>query len=226
MVKILLADDEPRMRRLVSDFLRREGYALVEAEDGQQALDLFFSEKGIGLVILDVMMPLLDGIEVLRRLRAQDCRIPVLLLTAKSQIGDRVEGLDAGADDYLIKPFAFGELLARVNALARRPAMAASQTVLKVADLEMDLLARKVQRAGREIDLQPREFGLLEYLMRNAGRIVSKTMIMEHVWDYHFDPQTNVVDVLVFRLRSKLERKADRKILHTIRGVGYVLREE
>ena len=172
-------------------------------------------------VVLDIMLPKLDGLSLLRRLRQEKIRTPVLILSAKASVDDRVKGLQAGGDDYLTKPFAFSELLARVQALIRRATQTAEPTKLIVGDLTMDLLARDVQRAGEKIELQPREFALLEYLMRSHGRTVTKTMILEHIFDYSFDPQTNVVDVLVHRLRSKVDK--GRAMIQTIRGVGYVL---
>ncbi len=172
--------------------------------------------------IVDIMLPRLDGLSIIQQLRAQGVHIPVLILSAKASVDDRVRGLQAGGDDYLTKPFAFSELLARIQALIRRATQTPEPTRLAVGDLTMDLLTREVQRAGEKIDLQPREFALLEYLMRHPNRPVTKTMILEHIFDYSFDPQTNVVDVLVHRLRSKVDK--DRAMIHTIRGVGYVLR--
>ena len=175
-------------------------------------------------VVLDIMLPKLDGLSLLRRLRQEKIRTPVLILSAKASVDDRVKGLQAGGDDYLTKPFAFSELLARVQALIRRATHVAEPSSLIAAGITMDLLSREVTRAGRKIELQSREFALLELLLRHSGRAVSKTMIMEHVWDYSFDPQTNVVDVLVHRLRSKVDKDFDVKLIHTIRGVGYVLK--
>jgi DNA-binding response OmpR family regulator len=170
------------------------------------------------------MLPKLDGLSLIKEMRHQKIGTPVIILSAKRSVDDRIKGLHTGSDDYLVKPFAFSELLARVQALIRRGTASASPTQLVVGDLRMDLLTREVFRRDQKIDLQPREFALLEYLMRNAGRVISKTMIMEHVWEYNFDPQTNVVDVLVCRLRDKMERDVEKKMLHTIRGVGYVLK--
>jgi two-component system OmpR family response regulator len=177
------------------------------------------------VIILDRMLPELDGLGILRTIRASGVNTPVLLLTALGGIDDRVEGLEAGGDDYLIKPFAMAELLARVNALARRPPPQSVQTSLRAADLDMDLMARTVHRAGRKVDLQPREFQLLEYLMRNSGRVVTRTMLLEAVWDFHFDPKTNIVETHISRLRSKLDRALGRPLIHTVRGAGYCLRE-
>jgi len=174
--------------------------------------------------VLDVMLPKLDGLSVLRELRREKIRTPVLILSAKASVDDRVTGLQAGGDDYLTKPFAFSELLARVQALIRRATQVVEPSTLSACGLTMDLLSREVIRGARKIDLQSREFALLEMLMRHPGRAVTKTMIMEHIWDYSFDPQTNVVDVLVHRLRSKVDKDFDVKLIHTIRGVGYVLK--
>jgi two-component system, OmpR family, response regulator len=174
-------------------------------------------------MIVDRMLPSIDGLTIVRTLRASGIKIPVLFLSTLGGIDDRVTGLDAGGDDYLTKPFAFSELAARVNALARRPALSQSETVLRVADLELDLIKREVTRAGQRIELQPREFKLLEYLMRHAGRVVTRTMLLEHVWDFHFDPQTNVVESHISRLRGKVD-KGHAELIHTVRGAGYCLR--
>jgi two-component system OmpR family response regulator len=174
-------------------------------------------------MIVDRMLPGLDGLGIVKTVRAAGVTTPVLFLTTMGGIEDRVEGLEVG-DDYLVKPFAFAELNARINALARRPPIAQVPTVLRVADLEMDLIGRKVRRAGREIDLQPREFRLLEYLMRNAGRVVTRTMLLEHVWEFHFEPRTNIVETHISRLRSKIDRGFDAELLETVRGSGYLLR--
>jgi len=176
------------------------------------------------VAIVDLMLPQRDGLSLIEELRRRGVSTPVLILSARRSVDDRVRGLQSGSDDYLTKPFAFAELLARVQALVRRATRAPEPTTLTVADLAVDLLSRRVTRAGTSLDLRPREYALLEYLMRNAGRVVSKTMILSHVWDYSFDPQTNVVDVLVSRLREKIDRPFERKVLHTVRGVGYVLR--
>jgi len=208
--------------------LRQAGFAVDGAGDGEEGLHLALTEP-YDAAVVDLMLPTRDGMSVIEELRRQRRNTPVLILSARRTVDDRVKGLQAGGDDYLTKPFSFTELLARVQALLRRSTRPPSDmavmepTRLVVADLSLDLLTRQVVRAGQRIDLQPREFALLEYLMRNAGRVVSKTMILEHVWDYHFDPQTNVVDVLVSRLRGKIDRGWDDKYLQTIRGVGYVL---
>ncbi|HEY7817286.1 MAG TPA: response regulator transcription factor, partial [Vicinamibacteria bacterium] len=175
-------------------------------------------------IVLDRMLPGLDGLSLLKSLRERGRRTPILILSALGEVDDRVEGLTRGGDDYLVKPFAFSELLARLEALHRRRDGDSAKTWLKVADLEMDLLARRVKRAGKPIELQPREFRLLEYLMRHSGQVVTRTMLLEKVWDYHFDPQTNVIDVHVSRLRSKIDKGFDPPLLHTVRGAGYALR--
>jgi two-component system OmpR family response regulator len=177
------------------------------------------------VIILDRMLPQVNGLTILRAIRAAGVKTPVLILTALGGIDDRVEGLEAGGDDYLVKPFAFAELLARLNALARRPAPRDAPTAFAVADLQMDLLSRRVIRAGTRIDLQPREFQILEYLMRNAGRLVTRTMLLEAVWDFHFDPTTNIVETHISRLRSKVDRDFGQELIHTVRGAGYCLRE-
>jgi two-component system OmpR family response regulator len=177
------------------------------------------------VIVLDRMLPGLDGLAILRTIRAAKVKTPVLLLTAVGGIDDRVEGLEAGGDDYLVKPFAFAELLARVNALARRPPTQEMRTELSVADLKLDLLKRTVTRGGRRIELQPREFQLLEYLLRHAGRVVTRTMLLESVWDFHFDPKTNIVETHMSRLRGKVDRGHGCELIHTVRGAGYILRE-
>ena len=177
------------------------------------------------VMVVDRMLPGLDGLSVIKAVRSADNKTPALILSALGETDDRVDGLRAGGDDYLVKPFAFSELLARLEALMRRAGTETPETVLRVGDLEMDLLARSVRRAGQVIDLQPREFRLLEYLLRHRGQVVTRTMLLENVWDYHFDPQTNVIDVHVSRLRRKIDRDFDRPLLHTVRGAGYMLRE-
>jgi len=192
------------------------------AATGQDGL--FLSVGGHDVIIVDRMLPGLDGLSLVRALRETGVRAPVLFLTALGGVGDRVKGLDAGGDDYLVKPFAFAELLARVNALARRPPLVDVQTSLRVADLEVDLLKRTATRAGQRIDLQPREFQLLEYLMRNAERVVTRTMLLEAVWDFHFDPKTNIVETHMSRLRAKLARQGGPDLIQTVRGAGYLIR--
>lgn len=222
-MKILIVEDD----RATADYLRKglgeSGYTVDRAGDGRDGLSLA-SSGGYDAIVLDRMLPGMDGLAMLGALRAADIRTPALILSALGQVDDRVRGLRAGADDYLVKPFAFSELLARLEALLRRGVGAPSATGLRVGDLELDLLTRTVKRQGKPIELLPREFRLLEYLMRNAGHVVTRTMLLEHVWDYHFDPQTNVIDVHVSRLRQKIDRSFDRPLLHTVRGAGYCLR--
>lgn len=220
-VRILVVEDDPKIASFVVKGLKQSGFAVDQAADGQQGLDLALSAT-YDAVVADVMLPKLDGLALVQRLRAAGGRSPVLFLSARATVDDRVRGLQAGGDDYLTKPFAFSELLARVQALIRRATQVTEASSLSVGDVTLNLLTREVTRGGERIELQPREFSLLEYLLRHAGRTVTKTMLLEHVWDYSFDPQTNVVDVLVHRLRAKVD--PDRRRLHTIRGVGYVFR--
>ena len=219
----LLIEDDDTIAEFVARGLREAGFAVDRASDGaaglQAALDQVYD-----VAVVDVMLPKRDGLSVIEELRRKGVMTPVLILSARRSVDDRVRGLQAGGDDYLTKPFAFAELLARVHALVRRASRSPEPTTVTVEDLVLDLLSRRVTRSGTAVDLRPREFSLLEYLMRNAGKVVSKTMILSHVWDYNFDPQTNVVDVLVSRLRDKIDRPFDTKLLHTVRGVGYVLR--
>jgi len=221
-VRILVVEDDAKIASFVTNGLRQSGFAVDLCSDGRAALDLTVGAP-YDAAVIDVMLPNLDGLSLVRELRAGGNRVPVLFLSAKVSVDDRIRGLQAGGDDYMTKPFAFSELLARIQALIRRASQPTSEpNRLIVGDLSLDLLTRQVRRGGEQVELQPREFSLLEYLMRNAGRSVTKTMILEHVWDYSFDPQTNVVDVLVHRLRSKVD--PDKTRLHTLRGVGYVLR--
>jgi two-component system OmpR family response regulator len=220
-MRILVVEDDAKIASFVVNGLKQSGFAVDRCADGEEA-HVLASTTPYDAAVLDIMLPKLDGLSLLRQLRKEGIRIPVIILSAKASVDDRVKGLQAGGDDYLTKPFAFSELLARVQALIRRSTDASEPTKLTVGDLSLDLLNREVRRGTEKIDLQAREFSLLEYLMRHAGRVVTKTMILEHIWDYSFDPQTNVVDVLVSRLRSKIDR--DKKIVHTIRGVGYVLK--
>jgi two-component system OmpR family response regulator len=221
-MRVLLVEDDPTIAAFVAKGLREAGFAVDEAADGETGLTLAREQK-FDAAIVDVMLPRLDGLSLIDALRGRGIRTPVLILSAKRSVDDRVRGLQAGGDDYLTKPFAFAELLARVQALVRRATRSPEPTSLTVADLSLDLLTRKVVRGGVPIELRPREFALLEYLMRNAGKVVSKTMILSHVWEYNFDPQTNIVDVLVSRLRDKIDRPFERKLLQTVRGVGYVI---
>ena len=217
-----MEDDAP-IAEFVARGLREAGFAVDHATDGEAGLSCAAAQT-YDVAIVDVMLPRRDGLSLIETLRQRGIMTPVLILSARREIDDRVRGLQAGGDDYLTKPFAFAELLARVQALVRRATRTPEPTTLTVDDLVLDLLSRRVTRAGRTLDLRPREFALLEYLLRNAGRVVSKTMILSHVWAYNFDPQTNIVDVLVSRLRDKVDRPFEKKLLHTVRGVGYVLR--
>jgi len=224
-MRILVVEDDRKIASFVMKGLKEAGFAVDLAIDGEDGLHQALTAP-YDAAIIDIMLPKLDGLQLIEELRRQNINTPVLILSAKRSVDDRVRGLQKGGDDYLTKPFAFSELLARVQALIRRASGTVEPTSLMVGDLSMDLLSRKVLRSGRQFDLQPREFALLEYLMRNAGRVVSKTMIMEHVWDYAFDPATNVVEARICRLRDKVDRGSDKKLIHTIRGVGYVLRED
>jgi len=220
-MRILVVEDDKKIASFVVNGLKQSGYAVDHTSDGEDGL-IHAQTVAYDLAIVDVMLPKLDGLSLIQQLRTGGVRTPVLILSAKASVDDRVRGLQAGSDDYLTKPFAFSELLARVQALIRRSTQAPEPTRLAVGDLTLDLLTREAQRAGHKIELQPREYALLEYLMRHANRPVTKTMILEHIFDYSFDPQTNVVDVLVHRLRSKVDQ--DKAMIHTLRGVGYVLR--
>jgi heavy metal response regulator len=222
-MRALIIEDDQTIADFVARGLREAGFAVDIASDGEEGLTLAADEP-YDVAIVDLMLPKRDGLSVIDELRKRGRSTPVLILSAKRTVDDRVQGLQAGGDDYLTKPFAFAELLARVQALVRRATRTPDPTTLSVGDLSLDLLSRRVARAGTAIELRPREFALLEYLMRNAGRVVSKTMILSHVWEYNFDPQTNIVDVLVSRLRDKIDRPFDKKMLQTVRGVGYVLR--
>jgi DNA-binding response OmpR family regulator len=222
-MRVLIVEDDETIAAFVAKGLREAGFAVDQSGDGREGLDRAVSSP-YDVAIVDVMLPGLDGLALVEALRRRGVRTPVLFLSARHTVDDRVRGLQAGGDDYLVKPFAFAELLARVQALVRRASATNEPTRLAVGDLEMDLLTREVRRAGRRLELRPKEWALLEYLMRQGGRVVSKTMILAHVYDYSFDPGTNVVDVLVHRLREKVDHDFDRKLLQTVRGVGYVLR--
>jgi two-component system, OmpR family, response regulator len=222
-MRVLVVEDDTKIAEFVIQGLIQAGFAVDHRTNGEDGLHLALTEP-YDTAVIDLMLPRLDGLSLIGELRRRKVNTPVLILSAKRSVNDRVKGLQTGGDDYLTKPFAFVELLARVQALIRRASGAVDPTCLTVGEISMDLVTRQVVRAGKQIDLQPREFALLEYLLRNAGRVVSKTMILEHVWDYHFDPQTNVVDVLVHRLRNKVERNCAEKLIQTIRGVGYVLK--
>ena len=224
-MRALLVEDDAVIADFVAGGLREAGFVVDVAVDGERGLELAVG-GGFDVAIMDVMLPKLDGIGLIEALRRRGNCTPVLILSARRSVDDRVRGLQAGGDDYLIKPFAFAELLARVQALVRRSGGTSEPTRLSAGELSMDLLSRQVTRDGKTLDLRPREFSLLEYLLRNPGRVLSKTMILSRVWGYTFDPGTNVVDVLVSRLREKVDREFDRKLIHTVRGAGYVLRVE
>jgi len=222
-MRLLLVEDDLKIASFIIKGMKAEGYAVDHATDGQEGLHMAVTEP-YDAAIIDVMLPKLDGLSLIERMRKERVNTPVIILSAKGSVDDRVKGLQVGGDDYLPKPFAFSELLARVQALMRRSSGLSEPTRLTYGDLSMNLLTREVTRGGRRIELQRLEFSLLEYLMRNAGRVVSKTMIMEHVWDYNFDPQTNVVESRICRLRDKIDRGFDKKLIQTIRGVGYALK--
>ena len=225
-MRILVVEDDREVAGFVVKGLREAGHVVEHADNGRDGLFMAASEQ-FDAIVLDRMLPGgIDGLRLLETLRAQDNKTPVLFLSALAQVDERVRGLQAGGDDYMTKPFAFSELLARVEALARRGRVDGPATKLVVGDLEMDLLSRSVRRAGQKIDLQPREFRLLEYLMRHAGQVVTRTMLLEGVWDYHFDPQTNVIDVHVSRLRQKVDKPFEGSMIHTVRNAGYMLRPE
>ena len=220
---VLLIEDDDTIAEFVARGLREAGFAVDRVSDGVEGLAAAL-DQAYDVAVVDVMLPRRDGLSVIEELRRKGVMTPVLILSARQTVDDRVRGLQAGGDDYLTKPFAFAELLARVQALVRRASRTPEPTTLTVEDLVLDLLSRRVSRGGTQVDLRPREFALLEYLMRNTGKVISKTMILSHVWEYNFDPQTNIVDVLVSRLRDKVDRPFETKLIHTVRGVGYVLR--
>jgi len=222
-MRILVVEDDDKIASFLVKGLKQSGYAVDRCADGERAFGLAQS-VAYDAAIVDLMLPKLDGLTLIQQLRSKNVRVPVLILSARASVDDRVRGLQAGSDDYLTKPFAFSELLARIQALIRRASQSAEPARLTTGKLTLDLFTREVQRDGKKIELQPREFALLEYLMRHPGRVVTKTMILEHIFDYSFDPQTNVVDVLVHRVRGKVD--PDKTMIHTIRGVGYVLRPD
>ena len=224
-MRILVIEDDTVTADYIAKGLGEDGHVVDVARNGRDGLFLALNEP-FDVIVTDRMLPGPDGVAIVRALRASNIATPVLMLTALGEVDRKVEGLEAGADDYLAKPFAFAELLARVEALGRRPAVDAPATRLKVADLELDLLSRTVTRGDKRIEIQPREFRLLEHLMRHAGQVVTRTMLLEKVWDYHFDPQTNVIDVHVSRLRQKLDKGFDKPLIHTIRNAGYMLRAD
>lgn len=224
MARILLVEDDDKLGAFIAQGVRQEGHVVEWVQNGRAGLARLLAGE-CEAAIVDVMLPELDGVSLVLRARAKKCRVPVIMLSARAEVDHKVTGLNAGADDYLGKPFSFAELVARLDAQLRRAEGARAMTTeLSFHGLEIDLLKRRVRREGEEIELQPKEYALLEYFMRHPERVLSKTMILEHVWDYHFDPQTNVVDVLVSRLRNKIDRERPDKLIHTIRGVGYVLR--
>lgn len=224
-MRILVVEDDEKIASFISKGLKEAGFAVDVAPDGVDGLHLGVNEP-YDVLVVDLMLPGLDGLSLIERLRVKGIQAPVLILSAKRSVDDRVKGLQTGGDDYMTKPFSFSELLARIQALIRRSTQTSEPGTLSTGDLKMDLLTREVMRDQETIALPAREFALLEYLMRNKGRIVSKTAILEHVYDYSFDPQTNVVDVLVCRLRNKIDKGFNQKLIHTVRGMGYVLKEE
>jgi two-component system OmpR family response regulator len=224
-MRVLVVEDDERIASFVSKGLREAGFAVDTAGDGAEGLHLAVTEP-YDAAVVDIMLPGLDGLSLIERVREKNIKTPVLILSARRTVDDRVKGLQTGGDDYMTKPFSFSELLARIQALIRRATQTSDPSVLRAGDLTIDLLSREANRGGEPVTLPSREFALLEYLMRNKGRIISKTSILEHVYDYSFDPQTNVVDVLVCRLRNKVDKDFDRKMIHTVRGMGYVLKEE
>ncbi|MEL6373378.1 MAG: response regulator transcription factor [Pseudomonadota bacterium] len=223
-MRVLVIEDEREVAQYIQKSLRESGHTADLAHDGDQGLELALSGD-YDVIVIDRMLPKLQGLPIVQAMRAAGDHTPVLILSALGAVDDRVEGLRAGGDDYLTKPYAFTELLARIEALARRQTPEEQETRYTVGDLVLDRLSHKVTRAGQSIVLQPREFRLLEYLMRNAGQVVTRTMLLEHVWDYHFDPQTNVIDVHISRLRGKIDKGFDTTLLHTVRGAGYVIRD-
>lgn len=224
-MRILLIEDDMKIAAFVLKGIREAGFAVDHAADGEDGLHLAIHEP-YDAAVIDIMLPKLNGLSIIEELRRRKINTPVIILSAKRSVDDRIKGLQTGGDDYLTKPFSFSELLARIQTLIRRASGVTEPTSLSVADLSMNLLTREVKKGSRKIDLQPLEFALLEYLMRNAGRVVSKTMIMEHVWNYSFVPMTNVVEARICILREKVDKDSEKKLIHTIRGAGYVLRED
>jgi len=224
-MKILIVEDEQRVATFLQKGFQAEAFAVDVALDGKKGFELGLTES-YDAIILDVMLPGKDGLSILRDLRVEGIKTPVLMLTARSELEHRVEGLNLGADDYLVKPFAFSEVLARVRALLRRTGADTASPWLAIADLRIDPLTRKVRRGDRDIPLTNKEFQLLEYLLRNKGRVLSRVILTEHIWDMHFDTETNIVDVLINRLRRKVDDGFELKLIHTVRGVGYVMKEE
>ncbi len=223
-MRLLLIEDDQKIALFVKNGLKETGFAVDHVVDGEDGMHLALTEP-YDMAVVDLMLPTVSGLVIIKTMREQQVQTPVLILSAKRSVDDRVKGLQIGGDDYLVKPFAFSELIARIQALMRRSCPALPPAKLKIADLVLNVQTRKVARARRKIDLQPLEFSLLEYLMRNAGRVVTKTMIIEHVWDYNFDPRTNVVEARICCLREKVDKGFDVKLIHTVRGVGYVCEE-
>ena len=222
-MRILVIEDDEQIASFITRGLKQAGFAVDIAGNGEDGFHLALTEP-YDAAVIDIMLPKLDGLSLIEELRRKRVNIPVIILSARRSVDDRVKGLQTGGDDYLTKPFVFSELLARLQALIRRSSGVVESTTITVGDISIDLLKREVIRSGKSIDLRPREFALLEYLMRHTGRVVSKTMILEHVWGYDFDPQTNVADVLICRLRNKVDRDFKEKMIHTMRGIGYVLK--
>ena len=222
-MRVLLIEDDEDIAGFVAKGLKQAGFAVDHSADGESGL-MMARQLTYDVMVVDIMLPKLDGLSLINSVRKEGIQAPVLILSAKHTVDDKIKGLQMGGDDYITKPFAFSELLARVQALIRRSTRSGKPNLIQLGDLSLDPLSREVKRGEKPIELRPREYALLEYLMRNAGNVVSKTMILEHVWDYHFDPQTNVVDVLVHRLRSKVDQEFEKKLIHTVRGVGYALR--
>ena len=223
-MRVLLIEDDPDTAQYVINGLEEEGHTIDHSADGREGMTQAMGEN-YDVLIVDRMLPGLEGLAIVKTMRSAGCKVPIIFLTALGGVDDRVDGLDAGGDDYLVKPFAFSELLARINALSRRPHLKGEETRLKVGDLALDLITRKVYRGAAEIELQPREFRLLEVLMRNKGRVVTRTMLLERVWSFHFDPKTSVVETHISRLRSKIDKPFATELIHTVRGSGYSLHE-
>lgn len=223
-MRVLLIEDDPDTAQYVINGLEEEGHTIDHSADGREGMTQAMGES-YDVLIVDRMLPGLEGLAIVKTMRSAGCKVPIIFLTALGGVDDRVDGLDAGGDDYLVKPFAFSELLARINALSRRPHLKGEETRLKVGDLALDLITRKVYRGTAEIELQPREFRLLEVLMRNKGRVVTRTMLLERVWSFHFDPKTSVVETHISRLRSKIDKPFATELIHTVRGSGYSLHE-
>lgn len=225
-MRLLLIEDDQKIASFIANGFRQSGFAVDVMHNGDDGLYMALAED-YDIAIVDIMLPGKNGLEIIEEIRRQELTLPIIILSAKHSVEDRIKGLDIGSDDYLIKPFSFSELNSRVQALLRRSSnMKVERQIFEAGDLSVDIMKREVKRGGVHIDLQPREFSLLEYLIRNRGKVLSKTMILEHVWDYSFDPSTNVVDVLVHRLRNKIDKEFNIKLIHTLRGVGYVLKTD